>query len=178
MFEEYLQDASAFFDEAKSAAESGNARASRRYYRAAVFYTSGAMEAFVNFIADTFEKGGTFTQHEIAFLTDKSLIFSNTNWALREKIEFHRVDEKLRFLLSKFSPEFDFNNPSWSSLMELKEIRDSLIHPRHNEDKTSVDEYHKKLSSGMRGAISTMNSVSKAIFKRPLRKQILDLRPE
>jgi hypothetical protein len=178
MFEEYLQDASAFFDEAASAAQCSDIRKSRRYYRAAVFYTSGAMEAFVNFIADTFEKGGTFTQHEIAFLTDKSLIFSNKNWSITEKSEFHRVEEKLKFLLHKFSPAFDFNNPSWSSLMELKKIRDSLIHPRQSEDDTSVEEYHKNLRSGMRGAISTMNSVSEAIFKRPLRQQILDLNPE
>ena len=60
MFEEYLQDASAFFDEGRSAAECGDIKKSRRYYRGAVFYTFSAMEAYVNFIADTFEKGGNF----------------------------------------------------------------------------------------------------------------------
>jgi hypothetical protein len=178
MFEEYLQDAAAFFEDATSAAQCGDIKKSRRYYRGAVFYTSSAMEAFVNYIADTFEKGGTLPPYEIAFLTDTTLIFSKKNWTLIQKAEFHRVEEKIKFLLSKFSPEFDFNNPSWSSLMELKEIRDSLIHPRQIEDETSVEEYHKKLRSGMQGVISTMNSVSEAIFKRPLRQQILDLRPE
>ena len=53
MFEEYLQDASAFFDKGRSAAECGDIKKSRRYYRGAVFYTFSAMEAYVNFIADT-----------------------------------------------------------------------------------------------------------------------------
>ena len=178
MFEEYLQDASAFFDEGRSAAECGDIKKSRRYYRGAVFYTFSAMEAYVNFIADTFEKGGNLPRHEIAFLTDKTLVFSNKKWDVVEKTEFHAIEDKIKFLLSKFSPGFDFTNPSWVSLMELKQTRNSLIHPKQTEDETSVEEYHKKLRSGMRGAISTMNSVSEAIFKRTLRQQILDLKPE
>ena len=175
MFEEYLQDASEFFEEAKKTTD---IRIARRYYRAAVFYTSGAMEAFVNYIADTFEKGGTFTPHEIAFLTDKNLTFSQKKWDVTEKTEYHRVEDKIRFLLSKFSPNFDFNNQAWSSLMSLKDIRDSLIHPRNTEDETTANEYRKILSTGLHGVISTMNSVSEAIFKKPLRLQILDLKPE
>lgn len=175
MFEEYLQDASEFFEEA---IKTTDVRIARRYYRAAIFYTSGAMEAFVNYIADTFEKGGTFTPHEIAFLTDKNLTFSQKKWGLTEKTEYHKVEDKIRFLLSKFSPDFDFNNQAWSSLMSLKDIRDSLIHPRNTEDETTAGEYRKILSTGLHGVISTMNSVSEAIFKKPLRLQILDLKPE
>jgi hypothetical protein len=175
MFEEYLQDASVFFEEAEKASDP---RVARRYYRAAVFYTSGAMEAFVNFIADTLEKGEVLTPHEIAFLTDKSLTFSQKQWAIAERVEYHRVEDKIRFLLSKFSPNFDFNNNSWSSLMQLKDIRDSLIHPRNNEDETSAKEYSQILNTGLHGAISIMNVVSEAMFRRPLRPQILDLKPE
>lgn len=175
MFEEYLQDASVFFEEGKKTLDP---RIARRYYRAAVFYTSGAMEAFVNYIADTFEKGETFTSHEIAFLTDKSLAFSRHKYIVMEKVEYHSVEDKIKFLLSKFSPDFDFNNSSWSSLMELKQIRDSLIHPKNSEDLTSSDQYRKILFSGLHGVISTMNTVSEKIFKRPLRPLILDLKPE
>lgn len=175
MFEEYLQDASEFFEEAKRAKDE---RVARRYYRAAIFYTSGAMEAFVNFIADTLEKGGTFTEHEIAFLTDKNLTFSQKSWSVTGKIEYHRVEDKVKFLLSKFAPNFDFNNQAWSSLMSLKDIRDSLIHPKNTEDEKTAEEYRKILSSGLHGVISTMNSVSLSIFKKPLRPQLLDLKPE
>lgn len=175
MFEEYLQDASVFFEEAKKTTDP---RIARRYYRAAVFYTSGAMEAFVNYIADTFEKGETFTPHEIAFLTDKSLVFSRRNYSVTKKVEYHSVEDKIKFLLSKFSPDFDFNNPSWSSLMELKQIRDSLIHPKNSEDGTSSEQYQKILFTGLHGVISTMSTVSEKIFRRPLRPQILDIKPE
>ena len=175
MFEEYLQDASELFEKAKKTTD---VRIARRYYRAAIFYTSSAMEAFVNYIADTFEKGGTFTPHEIAFLTDKNLTFSQKKFGIIEKTEYHKVEDKIRFLLSKFSPNFDFNNQSWSSLISLKGTRDSLIHPRNAEDETTTEEYRKILSAGLHGVISTMNSVSEAIFKKPLRLKILDLKPE
>lgn len=46
MFEEYLQDAYEFFQAAQKAAEAKDERVARRFYRAAVFYTSGAIEAF------------------------------------------------------------------------------------------------------------------------------------
>jgi hypothetical protein len=41
-----------------------------------------------------------------------------------------------------------------------------------------VNEYEKKLRRGMAGTIEIMNLVSKGIFKKPLRKQLLDLIPE
>lgn len=132
----------------------------------------------MNYIADTFEKGGTFTPHEIAFLTDKSLTFSQRKWEVTEKVEYHKVEDKIKFLLSKFSPDFDFNNPSWSALMDLKTIRDSITHPRNSEDETSSEQYRKILRTGLLGVISTIDAVSQAIFKKPLRPQILDLKPE
>lgn len=175
MFEEYLQDASVFFEEAKKTTDH---RIARRYYRASVFYTSGAMEAFVNYIADTFEKGETFTPHEIAFLTDKTIIFSRSKFTVTEKVEYHSVEEKIKFLLNKFSSDFNFNNSSWSSLMELKIIRDSLTHPKNSEDETNPEQYRKILCAGLHGVISTMNTVSEEIFGKPIRPQILDLKPE
>lgn len=188
MFEEYLEDAADFFDKARKAGEKEKDREARRYYRAAVFYSASAMEAFVNYIADSFEKAQTpsslsstslsLSTFEIAFINDKNLVFQADKLEVIVRTEYHRLEDKIRFLLKKFDPKFDFNkSPDWSRLMEFKSFRDSLVHPRKGEDDTSVQEYHKKVKAGLAGVIGVMNSVSEVIYKRPLRKKILDLIP-
>ena len=178
MFEEYLQDSYEFLILAQQASQTSNVREAKRYYRASAFYAASAMEAFVNYIADSFAKAESLTPHEIAYLNDKNLFFSAKKAKLIEKVEFHRLDEKLKFLIRKFVPDFNFVNTSWSRLMEFKDFRDSLVHPRQSEDETEIAEYQRKLSTGIAGVIEIMNCISKGIFKKPLRKQLLDLMPE
>lgn len=175
MFEEYLQDAYEFFEIARKAQ---NDREARRYYRAAVFYTAGAIEAFTNYIADSFAKAESLTPHEIAFLNDKSLMFDPQKGGLKERVDYHKLDEKLKVLINKFIPDFNFSSTHWSWLMELKDFRDSLVHPRQNEDETTVAEYQAKVQRGLTGVIHIINYLSEGIFTRPLRKKILDLIPE
>jgi hypothetical protein len=176
MFEEYLQDSHDFLTIADTAYAASKEREARRYYRASVFYTAGAIEAFVNYIADSFEKAGSLKIHETAFLNDKRLVFL-ADKGLIERTEFHSIDDKLRLLLNTFVPEFDFGNKTWSNFMQFKDFRDSLVHPRKAEDETEIAEYQIRVRKGLSSIISLMNSVSKGIFKKPLRKQLLDLIP-
>ena len=120
MFEEYLQDASDFLFIANEASKKGNPREARKYYRASVFYLAGATEAFLNFIADSFAKANKLPAHEIAFLNDKSLIFSPEKGTVIEKIEFHRLEDKLRVLINRFESDFDFQSKAWNWLMQFK----------------------------------------------------------
>ena len=77
MFEEYLQDAHDFFTTADQLATAGkNEQKARSFYRAAIFCTSSAIEAFVNYIGDSFAKAENLPPHEIAFLNDKAIYFS------------------------------------------------------------------------------------------------------
>ena len=48
MFEEYLQDSNEFLSIAERALKASSEREASRYYRASVFYSAGAIEAFVN----------------------------------------------------------------------------------------------------------------------------------
>ena len=61
MFEEYLQDSHEFLSIAERVIKElkGNQRVARRYYRASIFYALGAIEAFVNYYADSFAKAGS-----------------------------------------------------------------------------------------------------------------------
>ena len=176
MFEEYLQDSNEFLSIAEEAFKASNEREARRYYRASVFYSAGAIEAFVNYIADSFAQAESLTAHETAFLNDKRLIFS-IDRGLNERTEYHSIDDKLRLLLNKFVPDFDFSSGIWSSFMQFKNFRDLLVHPRQADDKTEIIEYQTKVQAGLSSIIELMNCVSKGIFKKPLRRQLLDLIP-
>ena len=176
MFEDYLQDSYEFLEIAQETDKTSGERQARRYYRASVFYAAGAIEAFVNYIADSFAKAQSLSPVVIAFLSDKILTFDKGK--LVERVEFHGLDEKLRLLLDRFVPDFDFNSASWSRLMAFKELRDRLVHPRQHEDETDVAEYQMMVCAGLSAVIEIMNCLSQGIFGKPIRRQLLDLIPE
>lgn len=176
MFEEYLEDSHSFLMTAGEAFAVSNEREARRYYRASVFYSAGAAEAFVNYIADSFAKAQSLTDHEIAFLNDRRLVFS-VDRGLSERTEYHSIDDKLRLLLNRFVPGFDFSSSLWSRFMQFKDFRDLLVHPRQAEDETAIAEYQTRVQIGLSSVIELMNCVSMGIFGKPLRRQLLDLIP-
>jgi hypothetical protein len=158
MFEEYLQDSYQFLCLAEDLAKVSKERDARRYYRASVFYASGAIEAFVNYIADSFAKAGSISQHEISFLNDKALIFS-VDKGIIERTEFHRLDDKIRLLMRKFVPDFDFQGVTWVKFKEFKDFRDSLVHPRQVDDETQIADYHKRVRAGLKAIIEIMVTI-------------------
>ena len=178
MFEDYLEDSYQFMLSAKKASTSGDEKTAKRYYRAAVFCAASSLESFVNYIADSFAKAGTLTIHQIAFLNDKAIAFSLDKKDAVEKLEFHRIEDKLRLLFYKFDNDFDFKVPFWSQMLEFKNLRDSLVHPRNQEDEVKVEDYDKRLRKGISAIIQLMDHLSYSIFKKHLRPHILDLKPE
>lgn len=178
MFEEYLQDAYEFYSTAEKAVIESRSREAKRYFRAAVFYTASAMEAFVNYIGDSFNKAEKLSAHERAFLNDKQLVFDPSKGFVVTQIRYYGIDDKLKFLIHRFAPNYDIGkSKAWTSFVEFKNLRDSLVHPKNIDDEIEIDEYREKLRIGMFGTITLMNDVSKGVFKRPLRKKILDFIP-
>lgn len=179
MFEEYLQDAHEFFCTANKATNNSKEREAKRYFRAAVFYTASAMEAFINYIGDSFNKAETLSTHERAFLNDNQLVVNPAKGKVITQIRHYGIDDKLKFLIRKFAPKYDIGkSKAWTSFIKFKALRDSLVHPRQVDDEIEIVEYRKKLKMGMFGTITLMNDISKGVFKRPLRKKILELIPE
>jgi hypothetical protein len=177
VFEDYLQDSYDFLSYAERFAKEADERNARRYYRAAVFYASGAMEAFVNYIADSFAQARNLSDHEIAFLNDKAILFSATK-GIVERVEFHKLDDKIKVLMHRFSPGFDFMSIEWNKFMEFKKVRDSLVHPRQVDDETPVQTYKKAVREGLKAIIEIMNNLSQGLWGKPLRRQLLDLIPD
>lgn len=175
MFEEYLEDANYFASEAKSCETDKD---SRRLYRASVFCAMSAIEAFINEIGDTFSKGGTaFPPYEIAFLVDKKFAISKGagEFTVQETSEYHRLEDKIRFLINKFIPSFDFKDPLWSRFKDFKKLRDNLVHPRDTEDSLPPSEYETKVKIGLSAIGDLMNTLCGGIFGRPLRLRLKEL---
>jgi len=174
MFEDYLIDCHFFFNEGLLKSEE---REAKRYYRASVFYAASSIEAFSNYIADTFNKGNSLSPIEIAFLLDKKIVLDIDKIEIKEIIEYHRLEDKLRIFLKKFVTDFDFQCKEWSRFMEFKRFRDRLTHPKEIDDEISINDYKKNIRNGLSSIIFIMNSISKGVFKKPLRKKLIDLLP-
>lgn len=173
MFEDYLEDSNYFV---RKALEVTNERESKRFYRVAVFCAISAVEAFINYIGETLTQGKIFQLYEIAFLTDKKFDFSRGTFKILDQMEYHKFEDKLKFLICKFVPNFDFDHtPCWSRLLELKKFRDMITHPHEEEDEIDIGEYEAKLKTGLSSAVEIMDYLCKGIFSRPLRKKLLDL---
>lgn len=177
MFEDYLQDSHEFLTIGEEFSLQSRDREARRYYRASVFCAASAIEAFVNYIADSFAQAKNIHQSEIDFLNDRIAVFSASKGPTI-RVEYHKLDDKLRVLLQRLAPKFDFKSLTWNKFMEFKKFRDTLVHPRQADDETTLPEYHKAVRSGLGAIIEIMNLVSKGMFRKPLRKRLLDLIPE
>lgn len=174
MFEDYLIDSYSFYMEGNSCTED---RKAKMYFRASIFYAASSIEAFANYLADTFNQGNSLTQFEIAFLLDKKIVFDNEKIEVTQRIEYHRIEDKLKILIKIFVKEFDFTSKDWSHFMEFKKFRDRLVHPHDSEDEIQIKEYKNIIKRGLSSIINIMNTISKGIFRKPLRKQLLDLIP-
>ena len=177
MFEDYIQDAYNFFELAEEKAKNGLEREAKMFYRASVFCATISLEAFINFIGDTFKQANTLDKNEIAFLNDKVLEISTSKATIEEKIKFHSIDGKVKFILKKFNVPIDTATASqWRHFLEFKKLRDDLVHPKAISDEMAVQGYKDNIKKGLNANIDIMNAISNKLFTKPLRKSLTDLK--
>ena len=178
MFEDYLEDASYFFDRAND--PSSDEKIARRYYRVSILCAANAAEAFVNYVADTLSKGAPLEVHEIAFLRDKKFAFElNKQALLIERTEYHPLEDKLGLLIKKFIKNFDFKSDmDWKNINEFKKLRNDLAHPRNVDDVTSLIDYKQLIKRSLASIITIMDKLYQAMHRSSLRRKLLDLIPD
>ena len=173
MFEDYIEDA---YNLVIAARREAHDRVARRYYRAAVFYAVSSIEAFLSFLGETLERGGKVAPYEIAFLNDKRFGIVGDSFEVLEQVEFHRLEEKLRFLMKKYVKQYDLGSePSWRNFVAFKRFRDELVHPRKTEDELSIQEYDEILKEGLGSTIEIMDVLCKGLFGKGLRKKVTEM---
>lgn len=177
MFEDYIQDAFSFYNLAETQVNNGNEREAKMFYRASVFCAASSLEAFVNFIGDTFKQGDNLDRNEIAFLNDKVLEISTSKATIEEKTKFNSIDGKIKFILKKFNVPLDISTArEWRDFLMFKDLRDSLVHPKLISDENTLSEYQQSIKKGLNANIDIMSSISNTLFSKPLRKNLLDLK--
>lgn len=173
MFEDYIEDAYSLAISAKGEADE---RVAKRYYRAAIFYAVSSIEAFLNFVGETLEKGGKVPTYEIAFLKDKKFGITGDSFEMLRQMEFHKIEAKLRFLIKKHAKEYDLGSePSWRNFIVFKRFRDELVHPRKMEDEISIKEYDEILRVGLNSTIEIMDILCRGLFNKGLRKKVVEM---
>lgn len=178
MFEEYLKDTKYFVELARSSISSGDHESARRSYRVAAMIGMASLETFVNFIGSTFEQASSegLAEYELALLLDRRFALQGGSFEVTDQIAYSRLEDKLKFLITKFSIRLDLaNNKEWGDFVELKKLRDSLVHSRNDQDDTPIRQYERVCPRGLVACVGLMNRLSRGIFKKPLRKKLLDL---
>lgn len=178
MFEEYLKDSHEFYTIAVTAKSCNEIDKARRYFRISIICAFSALEAFVNYTAKSFEEADNLDRLEISFLNDKEMYFSVTQ-GVKTRTKYNPIEEKLKVLVKRFVPDYNFTKEvTWNNLITFKNFRDSLIHSRVSEDETILSDYNRQIILGFSAIIGVMNMISTGMYKKPLRKSILDLIPE
>ena len=172
MYDIYIEDAYYLALKGKEAADD---REKKRYFRASIFYSISAVEAFVNYVGDTLSKSKEFPPYEIAFLTDRRFDITNGQFEILDIPRYQRLEDKLRFLLNKFVPTYDFNSSHWREFVEFKRFRDSLVHPRDSDDAISADEYGHRIEAGISSTLNLIDCLCKGIFGKGLRQGLREL---
>ncbi len=174
MFEDYIQDAYSFYNTALACVIERDAK---MHYRAAVFCAASSLEAFVNFIGDTFSHSENLDRLEVAYLNDQTLEVNPATGTIKERVKFNSIDNKLKLIINKFNVAIDISSSSeWSRFQRFKELRDGLIHAKEVSDERTIDEYKQAIKKGLNANIDIMNLVSLAVFNRSLRAGLMDLR--
>jgi hypothetical protein len=120
-------------------AEIDRGRAADLYLIPCVILAWSSIESFVNNRLDEFDSlpQGLFDLHEKAFLTEKLLTFQNSGehagqFTIKGSA-FRKLSDKILFLIAKCGGTVNKGESPWQEFEDLKEIRDTLIHPRRGK---------------------------------------------
>ena len=85
----------------------------------------------MNYLAAHFAESPNFDLLERSILSERDVSLEKGRFTLTEKAKFFRLEERIEFLLSRFSPDLDKTKGSWfSDLKSSIAVRNRLVHPR------------------------------------------------
>ena len=175
MFEDYLSDAHYYLIEGNHRKRE-NIEASIRAYRASVFLSASALEAFINYIGETLDKSADLSLHERDLLNDREHLIKIEAAILVDKTKYFTVESKIKYLIKKFNIDYEVASSSeWSKFQEFRKFRNKLIHPRENVNDFTIDNYKQHSEIGLKVNIFFIDLILNGVIGRPLRKKIKDL---
>jgi hypothetical protein len=156
---ELLEAAKAFLNKAKQLTDDTDVQA---HLRSAALHATSFLECHVNNISDEFSDRREFTLHERALLLEKEVRLRNGVFELGNT-KYYRLEERVLFILSKFT-ERDFkSHPWWGNSLNLMQSRNDIAHPRDRVT-LRIDDVER----GLLGCIDLVDYLVKSVYKKGL----------
>jgi hypothetical protein len=139
-YRELIEDAQWFCDQADNAQASLN---QGRFTSASILFSFVALESFINNMMFDFTAlpSGLLTPHEQGFLAEKAVELADSGanagkFEITDKRRYQSLEYKIMFLVARFSKDtVDKGSTLWQRFQKMKNVRDSLTHPRKDEIK-------------------------------------------
>ncbi len=170
-FREFMGYAERLYEDAE---DRGEVDSANPYIIGSILISWMAIESFVNNRMQDFASlpEGMFTIHERGFLEEKQVEFMTKGdkagtFCLGNKEAFRRLEDKILFLIAKSgkSGRVSRGTSLWQQLEKIKNKRNSLTHPRGNQEiKLSLKDAEKAIEVS-KGVITL---VSKEIWGKPV----------
>ncbi|HOA06420.1 MAG TPA: hypothetical protein PK419_00285 [Spirochaetota bacterium] len=162
-----LEEAKRFLEIAKTKSENYQ----MPYLHASILISISSLESFVYGISDDFKDSRALTMHEIAFLSEKEILFENGKFQISNKLKMNRLIERIEFIFQRFKQDsLNKNNQWWSQLNEGIRIRNSIVHP-----KECVSLTYDNVSNTLKAIIQCINELFLVVYKRKFPKFKLGL---
>lgn len=160
LFLEMFRDAIYFKEVAESLPEDSSHEFERwRYLRASIIYSFSVIESYINeFIEKSLENKKRSLSNEDEFLKN-SLEF------LKRYFEKRKIEEKLKSGVELITgKEFDTSSSEYKDFIELRHIRNMLMHPKNEVETYKLHEKYVTIKSANK-AIETVRGIIKKIHE-------------
>lgn len=126
---ELLQASKLFLIEAKVAGIT--LQDAQRNFRASITHAFFFLEAEINYIGAHFKDHPDFDLSERSLLSEKEIRIDKGVFYLSNADKFFRLEDKIEFLLARFSGNLTKNKGSWYADLRLSiQLRNSIVHPK------------------------------------------------
>lgn len=171
--EELLYSSKLLLQEAKMTDTKNNDR--QRNLRASLTHAFFFLEAQLNYLAAHFADSKDFEILERSLLTEREISLKKGQFILTDKTRFFRLEERIEFLLFRFSSDLEKAKSTWFSDLKLSiRVRNRLVHPKEAHE-LEVPEVERAIVS----VLGCLSALYKAIFNKdfPLAALGLDAGP-
>ena len=114
-----IEEAKRFLEKAKKEPDPEGKNA---YLHASLFISFAALEAHVNSIADDFIDCKGLTVLERSILSEKNIAFDSGEFKLTNQLKMYRLEERIEFIIRKFSGRPIKNNSDWWDKLKYAEF--------------------------------------------------------
>lgn len=165
---ELLASAKKFLEGAKSA---GTLSEKQRLLRSALTHSFFFLEAQLNYLASHFSNSPDFSVSEKSLLSEREIALVRGKFSLTDKSKFYSIEDRIEFLLARFSPNLEAAKGTWfSELRAAIRIRNRLVHPKeaHQIDEGEVER-------SLLAVLDCLSAMYLAIFAKPFPPAALGL---